>query len=713
MLKVLNVSFDSKGVIWAGTSGGVFTYNKSTGDYHEYRNNNGLLSLNISVVKCNPAKKIIYIGTDEGNLDIVTEDNKWTHITDIVSQKFSYPKINDIFFGDTLAYIGGGFGLAVFNQKQNVFVESVNKLGDFPPNTNVNQIITVNSDIWLATDKGIAKTSLNNSISVPQVWQNYSETEGLYDPPIVAVTYFQGNLYAASYHNIYKFNSGTFTVIDSVPSYSKIKNFTSDSTTLYFCNEFTIKEVGGPTINVTHPSSINSIAINNNMMVVCYDKGIGTIENKSLTIFTPNTPYSNLFLNLSVDPNGVLWSATNTSGQGIMRLESNTWTNFNEASDTALKSDAYFMIFATSDGRAIASNWGTGFTIIDKTTDGYKFQNYDTTNTPLQGVRDHPGFVIAGGCREDSDGLLWIVNYGETSPGPALVALDKKGVFHSFINNVSPTTRGFLPLAIDNYGTKWLGSSETPPAGLYYINDNGTLDDVSDDRWGLFTVSNSAIPDNTQTALAVDNFGMLWVGTTTGLSVLLNPSSVIQGNGSNAIFRTITLLPSEYVNDIMVDALNNKWIATNDGVYILNPDGDQVLTIINTNNSPLLTNEVDALATDPNTGTVYFGTRSGLFSATSLAVKPLQSYNITCHPQPYNPLKNSELIIDGLAQDTEFRILSIDGTLIRDITVTGRKASWDGRKDNGELVSSGIYLIVASSSSIGASSVGKFAVIRH
>ena len=343
--------------------------------------------------------------------------------------------------------------------------------------------------------------------------------------------------------------------------------------------------------------------------------------------------------------------------------------------------------------------------------DGYKFQNYNNKNSPLRGIASTADYVITGGCREDSEGIIWIVNYGETSTGPVLVAIDKQGIFHSFDNGVSSNIRGFLPLAIDNYGTKWLGSSETPPAGLYYFNDKGTLDNTSDDISGLFTVSNSAIPDNTQTALAVDDFGMLWVGTATGLSVLLNPSSVIQGN--KPIFRTITLLPSEHVNDIMVDALNDKWIATNDGVYILNPDGDQVLTIINTKNSPLLTNEVDALTTDPNTGKVYFGTRSGLISAVSLAVKPLQSYKIRCYPQPYDPLKNSELIIDGLAQDTQLRILSIDGTLIKAISVTGRKASWDGRNNNGEFVSSGIYLIVASSGSIDAASVGKFAVIRH
>ena len=55
----------------------------------------------------------------------------------------------------------------------------------------------------------------------------------------------------------------------------------------------------------------------------------------------------------------------------------------------------------------------------------------------------------------------------------------------------------------------------------------------------------------------------------TGLSELLNPSAVLQ-QGNKPIFRTVILVPAQNINDIMVDALNDKWIATNDGVYVLN-----------------------------------------------------------------------------------------------------------------------------------------------
>ena len=78
-------------------------------------------------------------------------------------------------------------------------------------------------------------------------------------------------------------------------------------------------------INVNHPFAINNLTIKDSMFVVCYNGGLGFIVNDSLTkTFTPNTPYSNLFLNLSVDPNGVLWCATgSTSNGGFMMLDNN------------------------------------------------------------------------------------------------------------------------------------------------------------------------------------------------------------------------------------------------------------------------------------------------------------------------------------------------------------------------------------------------------
>jgi hypothetical protein len=172
------------------------------------------------------------------------------------------------------------------------------------------------------------------------------------------------------------------------------------------------------------------------------------------------------------------------------------------------------------------------------------------------------------------------------------------------------------------------------------------------------------------------------------------------------------LLGEQNVNDIMIDALNNKWIATSIGVWVLNSDGSDTLAYINTSNSPLPTNEIFGLATDQNTGKIYFSSKYGIYEATSLSVLPGSAYNINCYPQPFNLNTDEELVIDGLAEFSEVRILTTNGELIKNINTTSRKIIWDGRNKKGDLVNSGIYLIVATSSSNKESGVQKIAVIN-
>ena len=65
-------------------------------------------------------------------------------------------------------------------------------------------------------------------------------------------------------------------------------------------------------------------------------------------------------------------------------------------------------------------------------------------------------------------------------------------------------------------------------------------------------------------------------------------------------------------------------------------------------------------------------------------------------------------------QDSNIKILTIDGRLVTEFSSPGgRTAYWDGRDDNGDLVSTGVYLIVAYQSETNDVVTGKVAVIRE
>jgi hypothetical protein len=133
---------------------------------------------------------------------------------------------------------------------------------------------------------------------------------------------------------------------------------------------------------------------------------------------------------------------------------------------------------------------------------------------------------------------------------------------------------------------------------------------------------------------------------------------------------------------------------------------------INAENSPLPTNSVLSVFVNPYDGTAYFGTLNGLFSVQTIAAKPLGSYDISAYPQPFNPQNDVYMVIDGLSENSIIKIVTVSGDYINEIRTSGRKAIWDGRNENGELVSSGVYLLLAQSVSNDKSGIAKIAVVN-
>ena len=125
MLDTRAASVDSRGRIWAATSGGVYNYDPATGEIDEFRNIDAMLTLDATSIKCNPETKAIYIGAFDGTLEIVSEDYVWCHQLEIKNAGFYNPIITDIAFKDSLVFIAGGFGLTVFNHNEKVFKEDV------------------------------------------------------------------------------------------------------------------------------------------------------------------------------------------------------------------------------------------------------------------------------------------------------------------------------------------------------------------------------------------------------------------------------------------------------------------------------------------------------------------------------------------------------------------------------------------------------------
>jgi hypothetical protein len=140
-----------------------------------------------------------------------------------------------------------------------------------------------------------------------------------------------------------------------------------------------------------------------------------------------------------------------------------------------------------------------------------------------------------------------------------------------------------------------------------------------------------------------------------------------------------------------------------------------LLAAYDSKNSPILSDRIISVAIDENAGIVYVGTDKGLTSFVTPFTKPKEAFDeLFIFPNPYVVADGSNLLtIDGLVRDAEIKILTIDGKLVTEFSSPGgRTAFWDGRDENGNLINSGIYLVVAIDSGGNNTITGKVAVFR-
>lgn len=714
------IEFDNNGKIWVATSGGVYSVNIDGSGITTYHNIKQMLDIDISSIKFNPKTEEIYFGSKNGYIEILDKNGNWSHITDIINQNFSDPIINDIAFYGNKAFFGGGFGLAVFDTKKKVFDETVRRFATFNVNLPVNKIIIENDDIWIATKSGVAKANLNTILSNPSNWTAYPAKEGLFETNIKDIAINNdGVCYALSDKFITKLVNGKFEEYkQSADFYTSLiyTNFTG----LIYSNLFGILDSNDRNINIPHPDYIYGVKVfeysGELLYIIKYQKnGIGIFYKDNYINIIPNSPLSNIARDMDIDNYGNLWIATDEdpNGRGFSKFDGTNWKNFTVKEYPILESDNYHKITVAKDGRILVSNYGKGLLVLEPKNNDYDFKHFDRSNSELLGLSGANDYIVCGKPRIDSKSNIWVPILGNQSLGPVLVAFDKDYHSYAFQNSRNPNKRFFSSLAIDHNSTKWVGGSRVEGIGMFYMNEKGNLDNSNGVYSGFLTQNDYPnMPDNTHSSIEVDKNGYVWIGTPRGLALITNPSSALQNSPSINVRNLNRVIGEQNINYIMIDAQNNKWLATNSGVWIVNFDGSDTIGVINKNNSYLPTNEILSLANNPTTGQIYFGTKYGIYEAKSLFVSPSANYEIKCYPQPFNVKKDKEMIIEGLEEYSDIRIVTLSGTLVKQFFTNSDKALWNGLDTDGNIVSTGIYLMLASSSTSKNSAVQKIAVIN-
>jgi hypothetical protein len=129
------------------------------------------------------------------------------------------------------------------------------------------------------------------------------------------------------------------------------------------------------------------------------------------------------------------------------------------------------------------------------------------------------------------------------------------------------------------------------------------------DTWETYNMSNSTLPSNEILAVCIEPSGVKWFGTGAGL---------VRYDGSE--WRTFVktedqqTLADNYVTDITFERTGygpEVWVGTRNGLTILDVDGFSFATPYRTDNKPLLSNRIHAVAVDSN-HVKWFATDKGV-----------------------------------------------------------------------------------------------------
>jgi hypothetical protein len=470
---------------------------------------------------------------------------------------------------------------------------------------------------------------------------------------------------------------------------------------------------------VTSNSAVQGVCLipASSLWIATATKGLAHLAGSTWNYSYPNGPNSNFFNSVAVADNGLIWCASGeTAHTGFYRYnpdlsDNEQWRNFTTNSYPILQTNDYYKISPGANGSVWACSWGDGVVEVVGDSIVRKYNYYSNPSLP-GAVSKAPDYVVSSGVAVDNEGKLWIINRNEAN-GRSLLRLDSDTTATFFNDQFNSSWGWFHNVVIDRNNTKWMGSTVPwhmdPGSGLYFFNEKKIVPGTqSTGGWGNI----SGMSDSKVLSIALDLDGEIWVGLGLGAVIIPDPLNPAYRNTSFP-------LSEQVVQSIAVDAVNNKWIGTKEGVFVVNSDGTQLLqsyTVASTNKN-LLSNDVRTIAIDQKRGIAYFGTEQGLSSLAIISVQTSRAYSkLECGPNPYFLPNDQPLMIRNLVENSTIKILTVSGSLVKQIETQeqggGGRAFWDGRDKNGAFVASGIYFIVASAENGSQAVTGKVAVIK-
>lgn len=741
--------------LWVGNSGGIYRFDLSDSSITKYNNLDGLASLAISSLTKDKRNNLI-AGSEDGIIHMKESGSDlWQAYFDMQGES-----ITDLFAYEDTLWVASNLGVGVFLNTTSG-LEFRDFYNNFPVSIASATVIHVyNNRLFFGTNVGLLNASasfLKQNLKISEAWQVITTDDGLPSNLINDVNTHSQLLYIGTELGASQIDA-SFNLA-AVPGYNSgtVRNIITDGDRLVFTRARDYFTQNGDSwifgMGFDHEISCGHIMQSGDLWFGFKDSGI-RMENRN-KYFLVDGPASNHVGNLLKDSRGELWMAAGKFKldfpEGFYNYDFKNWTNYKFSPVWGWKNSTV-SVYEDSHGKIWFGSWGGGVTIID----GDKFEFYhafpepgELTVSKIDGnevlsfdglpeekrrclvganISQSDNYTVSTHFIEDQNNNFWIANYLARLP-------EYIAVIEDFTNPVIPGCENWMyfgdnigmsleegeisSFTLENIGDRervWFG---TFGMGVRVLDHKNTISDPSDD---IFYDDASLPNDNlfSQTVLSMntDLDGVIWIGTAGGLN-----SYQPNNSGSPVFFRHVgeTGPIENKINNIFVDASNNKWFATDGGLSILIADKspwDPAAWIhFTTGNSGLPSPIVNSVYVDEISGEAYLGTESGLaiFRGSFAEIRPDMEM-VTGGPNPFILDNGSVFTVKNLAVNSQVKIFNVSGILVRRLssdrgTVQGSRAIWDGKDESGTSVPSGIYIFLVYNEQ-GQTGTGKIAVLR-
>jgi hypothetical protein len=729
-------------------TGNLVRYDIEDGSVKTYDCLHDLSDKEIEYISYNKASARLVVVYANGNIDLLDFDDNVYNISALKDKSILGEEINGISHVDEKVFLCVNIGVIEIDANEAIINETYKSIdGD------AYSVAELDGTIYASTSKGLFKFPVGSNMHDKALWQR----------PISQVVYTKLAVHSSHLFGC-KLKGADEIGLDGTPLSileSALSYFLSADDKLIFGvptrvfiyeGEYTSR---WKNIQVTTSVPIKGITCDSDMFYLANGiEGLNSsIKEESQfvevnKVFSVNSPRSDLFYNISYVNNRLLVAGGVNTQEALyypvtfmFMDESGTetrWTLFDEITPKTEypKLSHYNGVNLVQDPLDNKHFYGAVYRNglheyrMDESGEVKFVGLYNCENSPLRSI-DIPtsnpwNYSTCTALQYDKKGNLWMANQ-QTDTIIRIIRPDGKWV-SLFYPEVALATNVYQYL-FSSHDINFMVSYQGEPRGFFGFDINGTLNIVNDDRHLLRTsITNQdgkTVFPNQFFCMTEDKDRQIWCGTNEGLFVITQPEEwfeddfrfhQIKRNRNDGSGFADYLLSGVNVTCIAVDPSNRKWIGTmEDGVYLVSHDGQETIHHFTAEDSPLLSNHINSIAINPNTGKVMIGTDLGLCSYDEQVTKTenfLSKENIRVYPNPVRPSTNAIVTIDGLADQTEVKILSSSGYAVWRETSVGGSVRWNCCDMSGNRVSSGVYHVVCSTTDSAQTIVSRIIVLK-